>query len=136
MRLDVAGPAAAAFALEQAEDTDARDRRKRGRADGNEAALASVDQEHDAERIPKPSVAEPGGKNRQDAKPARGAPAVEFSHQAVIVRLDLVPDRPGYSHSASSIAGWGMAIPARVRALSGWPRIRAAQRRLKESSLQ
>src|SRR6202034_776357 len=100
---------AAAGALEGAEQKDPRDGGGSARPDGGEALLSTVDHQNQAECVPEPSIASPCGHDHQNAEPPRRAPAVHAAHQAVIVRIDLVPDSSSDGHTHSSAARCGMA---------------------------
>src|SRR5580698_10330824 len=99
-----------------------------------EAVFAAVDEQDEADGIPEPAVAHPRHQNHQNAKPARRAPAVHAAHQAVVVRLNLVPDSFADCHTHSSAADCGTDIQRGCLRVSGMPRISAAQRRPKARS--
>src|SRR5579864_7731117 len=134
MRLDIAGAPPPALVFQRLEQKDARNRRRRGRTNRLIPVLAAVNQQDNPEPVPKPAIPSPSGKNRQNTQPAGRAPAVEFPHQAVIVRLNVVPEGPSDSHTPSSKAGWDRGTPSRAREPPAGPKTRTAHRLLKASS--
>src|SRR5208283_185539 len=105
-----------------------------GCADGCEAMFATIDDQDEAEGIPEPAVAHARHQYHEDTKPARGAPAMHAAHQAIVVRLNLVPDSFADCHTDPSAADCGSDIQRGRLRVSGAPRISAAQRRPKTRS--
>src|SRR5580704_4557594 len=134
VRFDFAGTLAFAGFFQGAEKQDADERSRGGRADCEETVFAAIDEQDQAERIPEPAVAHARHQYHEDAKPARGAPAMDAAHQAIVVRLNLVPDSFGDCHTDPSAADCGSDIQRGCLLASGAPRISAAQWRPKMRS--
>src|ERR1700735_5521018 len=127
--LNFTGALPPASPLEGAEEQEARGGGRRTGANRQEPAIAAKEDEYHPERVPQPAVPEPRSHDHENAKPARRAPAVHSSHQAMIVRLDLVPNRFAYRHMNSSAAGCGIEIQRGYFRAFDSPRISSAQRR-------
>src|SRR5579863_30586 len=126
VRFDIARSLPVAGFLQGAEEKYSSDRCRTCRADRREAVRASVEVKNDSQRVPQPAVAAAGGKDHQNAEPARRAPAVNAAHQPVVAGLDLVPQSFTDGHVDSPIAipaacktGCGKAVRRRGRASCG-----------------
>src|ERR1700722_18996053 len=116
--------------FQAATDEDSRDGCRCSSAYGCKTMRATEDNQNQAEGVPEPAVAAPRGYDHKNSEPPRCAPAVDATHQPVVVGLNLVPERLCDSHTHSSSAGCGTEIQRGRGRDFGSPITSAAQWRL------
>jgi len=91
VRLELTRALPLAQPLQKFEYANPRQRGASCRANRGISLRPAVHQQNQCQRIPQPSIAQPGGRNHPITNPARRAPPVQSPHHAVIAPFDKAP---------------------------------------------